>query len=100
MGDATRHIRNADWVCGICGTRSLTWRLVHGHCACDTCGADYSIRDGTKILDEPRSILVKSFYDVFKAHWDATHQGLNGMTQAKLSELSIAANLSVLVVGE
>ena len=93
-GDATRHAP-PDWGCEICGDRSLTFQFVNGHCACDTCGADYTFRTQRTIHDAPKTIMLPAFQEVFKAHWDEHKRSIDHMTQAEFDELLVEAGLPV-----
>ena len=71
---------DTDWVCEICGTRWLTWSLQHGICCCDTCHAQYTMRDKERICTRPQCLLKPDYHSAFKSLWSQLHKGIDEIT--------------------
>ena len=71
-----------DWVCEICGKRDLIWGLVNGQCRCNTCHAQYSMREDKSIFTRPVCKLKPEYHQAFKVLWPKLQTPVDEMTDA------------------
>lgn len=72
----------ADWTCIVCGSApALMWGLVHGHCRCDKCHAEYTFRDeDDKIVTRPISFVKPEYLEPAKYAWRTWGIPVNNLT--------------------
>ena len=79
-----------DWVCEICGARSLTWGMIHAQCRCDTCHAEYWMRDCDKEdnprVTQPIRTIKPEYLDAARRMWEKMKRPIDEITESEWVE--------------
>lgn len=82
------------WKCKFCGTNGLLWGLPHAEAHCYTCHAVWYMRDGDKILTEPKCGIKPEFGDAWLKIPETNRKPMNQMTEDEWNEALAAAKES------
>lgn len=77
-----------NWKCEICGSRRLTWGLVHAQCRCDVCHTQYRMREKEgKVVTIPICQLKPEYCIPAKLGWSKLKKPVDELSDSEWDSL-------------